>query len=50
MQTTPRDASPRMIPAWVALAAVVVYGGLVGAYTYSDMTGYALSNAGTPSG
>jgi hypothetical protein len=26
------------------------YGGLVGAYTYSDMTGYALSNAGTPSG
>ncbi|HVI04174.1 MAG TPA: hypothetical protein VM869_36030, partial [Enhygromyxa sp.] len=27
-----------------------VYGGLVGAYTYSDMTGYALSNAGKPSG
>ncbi len=26
------------------------YNGLVGAYTYSDMTGYALSNAGTPSG
>jgi hypothetical protein len=26
------------------------YGGLVGAYTYSDMTGYALANAGTPSG
>jgi streptogramin lyase len=27
-----------------------VYAGLVGAYTYSDMTGYALSNAGKPSG
>ena len=26
------------------------YSGLVGAYTYSDMTGYALSNAGTPNG
>ncbi|HVI01144.1 MAG TPA: hypothetical protein VM869_20650 [Enhygromyxa sp.] len=26
------------------------YGGLVGAYTYSDMTGYALTNVGTPSG
>jgi hypothetical protein len=26
------------------------YNGLVGAYTYSDMTGYALSNAGSPSG
>ena len=26
------------------------YNGLVGAYTYSDMTGYALSNVGTPSG
>lgn len=26
------------------------YSGLVGAYTYSDMTGYALSNVGTPSG
>jgi hypothetical protein len=26
------------------------YAGLTGAYTYSDMTGYALSNAGTPSG
>ena len=26
------------------------YNGLVGAYTYSDMTGYALTNAGTPSG
>jgi hypothetical protein len=26
------------------------YGGLVGAYTYSDMTGYALVNAGTPNG
>jgi hypothetical protein len=26
------------------------YNGLVGAYTYSDMTGYALSNAGTPNG
>lgn len=24
--------------------------GLVGAYTYSDMTGFALANAGTPSG
>ena len=24
--------------------------GLVGAYTYSDMTGFALSNVGTPSG
>ena len=23
---------------------------LVGAYTYSDMTGFALSNVGTPSG
>jgi hypothetical protein len=28
---------------------VWTYGGLVGAYTYSDMTGYALSNVGTPS-
>jgi streptogramin lyase len=27
-----------------------VYNGLTGAYTYSDMTGYALSNVGTPSG
>ncbi|PRQ05734.1 hypothetical protein ENSA5_00540 [Enhygromyxa salina] len=27
-----------------------MYDGLVGAYTYSDMTGFALSNAGTPSG
>jgi hypothetical protein len=27
-----------------------VYSGLVGAYTYSDMTGYALTNAGKPSG
>jgi len=26
------------------------YSGLVGAYTYSDMTGYALSNVGKPSG
>jgi streptogramin lyase len=26
------------------------YNGLIGAYTYSDMTGYALSNVGTPSG
>ena len=26
------------------------YNGLVGAYTYSDMTGYALTNVGTPSG
>jgi streptogramin lyase len=26
------------------------YSGLVGAYTYSDMTGYALSNVGTPNG
>jgi streptogramin lyase len=26
------------------------YSGLVGAYTYSDMTGYAVANAGTPSG
>ncbi|MFV8749599.1 hypothetical protein ACNOYE_03490 [Nannocystaceae bacterium ST9] len=26
------------------------YNGLVGAYTYSDMTGYALANSGTPSG
>ncbi len=26
------------------------YDGLVGAYTYSDMTGYALTNVGTPSG
>ena len=26
------------------------YNGLVGAYTYSDMTGFALSNVGTPSG
>ena len=25
-------------------------GGLVGAYTYSDMIGFALANAGTPSG
>jgi hypothetical protein len=25
-------------------------GGLVGAYTYSDMTGFALSAAGIPSG
>ncbi|MFV8749600.1 hypothetical protein ACNOYE_03495 [Nannocystaceae bacterium ST9] len=29
---------------------VWTYNGLVGAYTYSDMTGYALSNVGTPSG
>lgn len=33
-----------------ATGQVWTYGGLVGAYTYSDMTGYALSNAGTPSG
>lgn len=26
------------------------YSGLVGAYTYSDMTGYQLANSGTPSG
>ena len=26
------------------------YNGLVGAYTYSDMTGYALTNVGAPSG
>lgn len=26
------------------------YSGLTGAYTYSDMTGFALANAGTPSG
>jgi hypothetical protein len=26
------------------------YNGLVGAYTYSDMTGYALTNVGSPSG
>lgn len=29
---------------------VWTYGGLAGAYTYSDMTGYALSNVGTPNG
>jgi hypothetical protein len=29
---------------------VDTYGGLTGAYTYSDMTGFALSSAGTPSG
>jgi hypothetical protein len=29
---------------------VWTYNGLVGAYTYSDMTGYALSNVGSPSG
>ena len=27
-----------------------IFEGLVGAYTYSDMTGFALSNVGTPSG
>jgi hypothetical protein len=26
------------------------FDGLVGAYSYSDMTGFALSNVGTPSG
>jgi hypothetical protein len=26
------------------------YNGLTGAYTYSDMTGYALNNVGSPSG
>jgi hypothetical protein len=26
------------------------YAGLTGPYTYSDMTGFALANAGTPSG
>lgn len=30
--------------------ALQTYSGLVGAYTYSDMTGYALSNVGKPSG
>jgi hypothetical protein len=29
---------------------VDVVGGLVGAYTYSDMTGFAISSAGTPNG
>jgi streptogramin lyase len=29
---------------------VDVVGGLIGAYTYSDMTGFAISSAGTPSG
>jgi streptogramin lyase len=29
---------------------VDTYSGLVGAYTYSDMTGFALSSAGAPSG
>jgi hypothetical protein len=33
-----------------ATGQVWTYGGLAGAYTYSDMTGYALSNAGTPNG
>ena len=30
MQTTPRDVAPKTIPAGVALAAVAIYGGLVG--------------------
>lgn len=29
---------------------LLTFEGLVGAYTYSDMTGFALSNVGTPSG
>jgi len=29
---------------------VDTYNGLVGAYTYSDMTGFALSSVGAPSG
>jgi hypothetical protein len=33
-----------------ATGQVWTYGGLAGAYTYSDMTGYALSNVGTPNG
>jgi hypothetical protein len=33
-----------------ATGQVWTYGGLAGAYTYSDMTGYALSHVGTPSG
>jgi hypothetical protein len=33
-----------------ATGQVWTYGGLAGAYTYSDMTGYALSNVGKPNG
>jgi hypothetical protein len=33
-----------------ATGQIWTYGGLVGAYTYSDMTGYALTNVGTPNG
>ena len=34
----------------VADGSFETFTGLVGAYTYSDMTGFALSNVGTPSG
>ncbi|MBX7083873.1 MAG: hypothetical protein K1X88_31980 [Nannocystaceae bacterium] len=34
----------------VATGTVDTVGGLVGAYTYSDMTGFALSSVGAPSG
>jgi hypothetical protein len=41
--TTATKIDPETCETWT-------YNGLVGAYTYSDMTGYALSNVGTPSG
>ena len=31
-------------------SSVMTFEGLVGAYTYSDMTGFALSNVGSPQG
>ena len=34
----------------VSDATYKTFTGLVGAYTYSDMTGFALSNVGSPSG
>ena len=34
----------------VADGSFETFTGLAGAYTYSDMTGFALSNVGSPSG
>ena len=31
-------------------ASLLTFEGLVGAYSYSDMTGFALSNVGNPQG
>ena len=48
-----RDLSARFLSVDAldpATGQVDTVSGLVGAYTYSDMTGFALSSAGVPSG